>query len=78
MVENRTGGGDCRRRHVAKSPPDGYTIYIGSHGTQAIHPHLTRNLPYDAARDFAPVIYLATTPTLLVVHPSVKAQSPRN
>ena len=76
IVENRTGGGGLiAAEHVAKSPPDGYTIYIGSHGTQAIHPHLTRNLPYDAARDFASVIYLATTPTLLVVHPSVKAQS---
>ncbi len=76
IVENRTGGGGLiAAEHVAKSPPDGYTIYIGSHGTQAIHPHLTRNLPYDAARDFAPVIYLATTPTLLVVHPSVKAKS---
>ena len=76
IVENRTGGGGLiAAEHVAKSPPDGYTIYIGSHGTQAIHPHLTRNLPYDPARDFAPVIYLATTPTLLVVHPSVEAKS---
>jgi tripartite-type tricarboxylate transporter receptor subunit TctC len=76
IVENRTGGGGLiAAEHVAKSPPDGYTIYIGSHGTQAIHPHLTNNLPYDPDKDFAPVIFLATTPTLLVVNPSVPAKS---
>jgi tripartite-type tricarboxylate transporter receptor subunit TctC len=76
IVENRTGGGGLiAAEHVAKSPPDGYTIYIASHGTQAIHPHLTPNLPFDPVKAFAPVIFLATTPTLLVVHPSVPAQS---
>ncbi|MGH6767939.1 MAG: Bug family tripartite tricarboxylate transporter substrate binding protein [Xanthobacteraceae bacterium] len=76
IVENRTGGGGLiAAEHGAKSPPDGYTVYIASHGTQAIHPHLTKNLPYNPERDFAPVIYLATTPTLLVVNPSVPAKS---
>ena len=76
IVENRTGGGGLiAAEHVVKSPPDGYTIYVGSHGSQAIHPHLTKNLPYDAARDFAPVILLATTPTLLVVNPSMPAKT---
>jgi tripartite-type tricarboxylate transporter receptor subunit TctC len=76
IVENRTGGGGLiAAEHVIKSPADGYTIYIGSHGTQAIHPHLTKNLSFDPAKDFAPVIFLATTPTLLVVHPSVQAKT---
>jgi tripartite-type tricarboxylate transporter receptor subunit TctC len=76
IVENRTGGGGLiAAEHVAKSPPDGYTVYIASHGTQAIHPHLTKNLSFDPAKVFAPVIFLATTPTLLVVHPSVPAKS---
>jgi tripartite-type tricarboxylate transporter receptor subunit TctC len=76
VVENRTGGGGLiAAEHVAKSPPDGYTIYVGSHGTQAIHPHLTKNLPYDPDKDFAPVIFLGTTPTLLVVNPSLSAKS---
>jgi tripartite-type tricarboxylate transporter receptor subunit TctC len=76
IVENRTGGGGLiAAEHVVKSPPDGYTIYIASHGTQAIHPHLTKNLSFNPATDFAPVVFLATTPTLLVVHPSVPAKS---
>ena len=76
IVENRTGGGGLiAAEHVVKSPADGHTIYVGSHGTQAIHPHLTKNLSFDPFKDFAPVIFLATTPTLLVVHPSVKANT---
>ena len=76
IVENRTGGGGLiAAEHVIKSPADGYTIYVGSHGTQAIHPHLTKNLSFDPFKDFTPVIFLATTPTLLVVHPSVQAKS---
>jgi tripartite-type tricarboxylate transporter receptor subunit TctC len=76
IVENRTGGGGLiAAEHVINSPADGYTIYIGSHGTQAIHPHLTKNLSFDPAKAFAPVIFLATTPTLIVVHPSVPAKN---
>jgi tripartite-type tricarboxylate transporter receptor subunit TctC len=76
IVENRTGGGGLiAAEHVANSPPDGYTIYVASHGTQAIHPHLTKNLPYDPQTSFAPVIFLATTPSLLVVNPTVPAKT---
>ena len=75
MVENRTGGGGLiAAEHVINSPADGYTVYVGSHGSQAIHPHLTK-LSFDPVKAFAPVIYLATTPTLLVMHPSVPAKS---
>jgi tripartite-type tricarboxylate transporter receptor subunit TctC len=75
VVENRTGGGGLiAAEHVLNSPPDGYTVYVASHGSQAIHPHLTK-LSFDPVKAFAPVIYLATTPTLLVVHPSVPAKS---
>jgi tripartite-type tricarboxylate transporter receptor subunit TctC len=76
IVENKTGGGGLiAAEYVAKSPPDGYTLYMATHGTQAIHPHLTRNLPYDPVRDYAPVIFIATTPNLLVVNPSLPAKS---
>lgn len=75
VIENRTGGGGLiAAEHVLSSPPDGYTVYVASHGSQAIHPHLTK-LSFDPVKAFAPVIYLATTPTLLVVHPSVPAKS---
>jgi tripartite-type tricarboxylate transporter receptor subunit TctC len=75
VIENRTGGGGLiAAEHVLNSPADGYTVYVASHGSQAIHPHLTK-LSFDPVKAFAPVIYLATTPTLLVVHPSVPAKS---
>ncbi|MBX9775808.1 MAG: tripartite tricarboxylate transporter substrate binding protein [Xanthobacteraceae bacterium] len=76
VVENRTGGGGLiAAEHVINSPADGYTLYIASHGSQAIHPHLTKNLSFDPVKAFAPVIYLATTPTLVVVNPSVPAKT---
>jgi tripartite-type tricarboxylate transporter receptor subunit TctC len=76
VVENRTGGGGLiAAEHVVNSPADGYTVYVASHGSQAIHPHLTKKLSFDPVKAFAPVIYLATTPTLLVVNPSVPAKS---
>ena len=75
IVENRTGAaGTIAANFVAKSPPDGYTVYVGFHGTQSILPHLMK-LPYDAAKDFSPVILVARSPNILVVHPSVPAQS---
>ncbi|HMJ41768.1 MAG TPA: tripartite tricarboxylate transporter substrate binding protein [Pseudolabrys sp.] len=78
VVENRTGGaGLIGADAAAKSPPDGYTLYMGFHGTQSILPHLTAKMPYDAARDFLPVIFLATSPNILIVHPSVPANSAR-
>ena len=78
VVENRTGGaGLIGADAAAKSPPDGYTLYMGFHGTQSILPHLTAKMPYDAAKDFLPVIFLATSPNILIVHPSVPANSAR-
>jgi tripartite-type tricarboxylate transporter receptor subunit TctC len=78
IVENRTGGaGLIGADAAAISPPDGYTLYMGFHGTQSILPHLQSKMPYDAAKDFLPVIFLATSPNILVVHPSVPANTPR-
>src|SRR5580765_891831 len=55
IVENRTGGsGIIGADAVAKSAPDGYTLYMGFHGTQSILPHLMAKLPYDATKDFLP------------------------
>jgi tripartite-type tricarboxylate transporter receptor subunit TctC len=78
VVENRTGAaGVIAANYVAKSAPDGYTIYLGFHGTQSIMQHLDPKLPYDPAKDFAPVVFLATGPNVLVVHPSFPAKTVR-
>ncbi len=53
VVENRTGGGGMIGADAAaKSPPDGYTLYMGFHATQSILPHLNAKLPYDAGQGF--------------------------
>jgi tripartite-type tricarboxylate transporter receptor subunit TctC len=76
IVENRTGGaGAIAATAVAKSPPDGYTIYVGFHQTQTILPHLMATLTYDANKDFAPIILIAASANVLVVHPSVPANT---
>src|SRR3954454_4034484 len=78
VVENRTGaGGVIAAEAVAKSPPDGYTLYLGFHATNAILPTLDPKLPYDAAKDFAPVIHIANLPNVLVVNSKVEAKSVR-
>ena len=76
VVENRTGGsGVIAAETVAKSPSDGYTLYMGLHQTQAILPHPMARLPYDPVKDFAPVILIGTSPNILIVHPAVPVKS---
>jgi tripartite-type tricarboxylate transporter receptor subunit TctC len=75
LIENRAGaGGNIGADLAAKSKPDGYTLLMGTGGTHAINPHLYPNMPYDAQKDFAPILLVATLPNLLVVHPSVPAK----
>jgi tripartite-type tricarboxylate transporter receptor subunit TctC len=74
IVDNRVGaGGIIGFSLVAKAPPDGYTLLV-SIDTLILQPAL-RKVPYDPIRDFAPIMQLATSPLVLVVHPSVKVSS---
>jgi len=76
VVDNRAGaGGVVGAEAAAKSPADGYTLFLGGVGSHAINANLHKDLPYDPIRDFAPVSLLASAPLVLVVHPSVPAQS---
>ncbi len=76
VVENRTGaGGNIGADAVAKSAPDGYTLVMGSFGTHAVNVSLFSKMPYDPVKDFAPIILVLEAEGLLVVHPSVPAQS---
>ena len=75
LIDNRGGAGATIGTEVAaKSPPDGYTLLLMT-VTNAVSSSLYPNLKYDLVRDFAPVTRLATTPHVLVVHPSVPAKS---
>ena len=72
VIENKPGaGGNIGADAVAKSPPDGYTAVMGALSTHAVNPSLYRTMPYDAAKDFAPISNVAITPNVLIV--SVKS-----
>jgi tripartite-type tricarboxylate transporter receptor subunit TctC len=76
VVENKPGaGGNLAAAEAARAEPDGYTLFIGTNGTQTINQSLYRQLPYDPAADFAPIAMMWSAPHLLVVHPSVPARS---
>jgi tripartite-type tricarboxylate transporter receptor subunit TctC len=76
VVENKAGaGGNIGADYVAKSPPDGYTLVMGSIGTHAVNQSLFAAMPYDSFRDFAPIAHVLDAEGLLVVHPSVPAKT---
>jgi tripartite-type tricarboxylate transporter receptor subunit TctC len=72
VVENKPGAnGNVGADLVAKAPPDGYTLLLADIGALAISPSVYPTLPFDPARDFAPVTLVAYSPHILVVNPSV-------
>lgn len=76
LVENRTGAnGSLGAEYVAKSEPDGYTLYFTTAGVAAVYPHLRANPPYDPIRDFIPVGLVAFNSTMLVVNAAMPANS---
>jgi len=75
FVDNRPGAGsNIAAELAAKSPPDGYTLFIGT-VANTINATLYSKLPFDFARDFAPVALTTAAPNVLVVHPSVPVKS---
>jgi len=75
VVENRAGaGGNIGTEFVAKAAPDGYTLLVASAST-AINTTLVKDLSWDFARDFAPVVLMVVNQHLLAAHPSVPASS---
>ena len=72
VVENRPGaGGNIGMEQGAKAAPDGYTLTLAPVGNLTIAPSLYSRLPYDPAKDYAPITVLAAVPNVLIVHPSV-------
>lgn len=69
VIENKGGaGGSIGADLVAKSAPDGYTLFMGTVGTNAINGSLYKQLPYDMTKDFTPIALVATAPVVIVVN----------
>jgi tripartite-type tricarboxylate transporter receptor subunit TctC len=76
VVENRGGaGGNIGTKAAAEAAPDGYTLIFGVLGTHAVNQSLYVNPGFDSTVDFAAITMVANTPNILVVHPSVPANS---
>jgi len=76
LVENRGGaGGSIGADVVAKAPADGYTLLMGTVGTNAINGALYRHLSYDPVKDFTPIALVASSPVVLVVNAKSSAHS---
>jgi tripartite-type tricarboxylate transporter receptor subunit TctC len=72
IIDNRGGaGGNLGSDHVAKSPADGYTILLAASGPMAVNKTLYKSIPFDAEKDFAPIIQISAFPLVLEVHPSI-------
>ena len=76
VVENKPGAsGNIGMAEGARAEPDGYTMVLAPTGNLTVNQFLFRELPFDVARDFTPVTLLATSPNVLVVHPSVPVKT---
>ncbi len=76
FVENRPGGaGIIGAEAVAKSPPDGYTIFVGTSGALSSAPALQPKLPYDPVKSFAPISVLTAAPVVVIVQGSMPVSS---
>src|SRR5512147_1196959 len=78
IVDNRGGAtGMIGTDIAAKSPPDGYTLLLGSVAEVALNAAVFKKLPYNPERDLTPIALVATSPLVLAVHPSLPARSVR-
>ena len=76
LIDNRPGaGGNIATEIAARAAPDGYTLLMGTIGTQSVNAALYGKLSFDPAKDFAPITLVTVTPHVIFIHPSVPAQS---
>jgi tripartite-type tricarboxylate transporter receptor subunit TctC len=76
LVDNRPGANaTIGTDFVAKAPPDGYTLTLGSASPLAISPYTYPNIPYDTLRDFAGITTVASTPEMVAIHPSLPSRN---
>jgi len=76
VVENRTGAnGNVGADYVAKSAPDGYTLFLSDMGALTINPSVYTSSPFDPVKDFAPILMVSYSPHVVAVHPSVPVKT---
>ena len=76
LIDNRSGaGGNIAADLAARSAPDGYTLFLCTVGTHAVHQTLYEKLSFDPIKDFSAVAYIAGVPNVVVVHPSIPVTS---
>ena len=76
VIEARPGaGGAVGTEAAARSPADGYTLFMANNSTHGSNPAVYKKLPYDAIKDFAPIIHIASTPYVLTAHPSLPVKT---
>ena len=76
LMDNRGGAnGVVGCELAAKSPPDGYTLVVGTNGTHGMNASLFQKLPFDTVKDFAPITRMGFAPYLLIAHPSLPARN---
>ncbi|WP_156909535.1 Bug family tripartite tricarboxylate transporter substrate binding protein [Ottowia thiooxydans] len=69
VPDNRPGaGGNVAAKTVADSKPDGYTILFATSGSHGINPSLYKNIPFDAVKDFTPIVYTSSSPNIFVAN----------
>ena len=69
VVDNKAGaGGVVGADLAAKAAPDGYTLFLGGVGSLAVNPHVMAKLPYDPFKNFAPIVFLASAPSVVAVN----------
>ena len=78
IVDNRPGASaQIAASSAAKSPPDGYTLFLTSNSSHSVNPHMFKKLPYDPIADFTPIGGVAYFPFILAVNASVPARTPQ-
>lgn len=76
LVVTRPGAaGNIGSNAVAKAPPNGYTLIVGTQSTHGTNASLFKNMPYDPIKDFEPISNLASSPLILVVNPKLPVHS---
>ena len=76
VIENKAGAnGSIAASYVARSTPDGYTLFVTTNTTHSANPYLLKTMSYDPQKDFTPIARTGDLPFMLVIHPDIPANS---